>query len=123
MQIPLKHVTYPLYVRRQIDLVFVINVFLGCKSYSSFMDIFNLRIASRNFRDFSLFHFISSFKRRLSARGATAANLVFTNLYIFRRQMIILRLYSLFSICVLCLFCLSSSCMYLVNCSLLFVLL
>jgi hypothetical protein len=102
MLIPFKYVTYPLYMRRQIDPVFVINVFLGCKSWSSFMGIFNLRVFSRNLRDFPLFHVSPSFKRRLSARGATAANAVFTDLDIFRRQIIILRMYSLFSICVLC---------------------
>jgi hypothetical protein len=123
MQIPFNYLTYPLYMRRQIDPVFVINVFLGCKSCSSFMDIFNLRVPSPNLRGFPFFHVSTSFRRRLSARGATPTNSVFTDLDIFGRQISILRLYSLFSICVLCLFCLNSFCMCLVNCSLLFVLL
>jgi len=112
-------------MRRKIDPVFVIIVFLVFKSCLSFMGIFNLRIPSRNLRDFTLFHISPSFKRRLSARGATAANSVFTDLHIdiFRRQLSYCTLYSLFSICILYLFCLSSFCMYLVYCSLLFVLL
>jgi len=123
MLITFKYLTYALYMKRQIDPVFVSNCFFGCKSCSSFMCIFNLRVPSRNLLDFPLFHVSPSFKRRLSARVATAANSVFTDLDIFRRQIVMLRLYSLFSICVLCLFCLSSFCMYLVSCSLLFVLL
>ena len=123
MLITFKYLTYALYTKRQIDPIFVSNVFLGCKSCSSFIGIFILRVPSRNLRDFPLFHISPSLKRRLSAGGATAANSVFTDLDIFRKQIFILRLYSLFSICVLCLFCLSLFCMYLVYCSLLFVLL
>jgi hypothetical protein len=48
--------------RHQIDAIFVINVFLGSKSYPSTMDIIGLRVPFRNLLDFPLFHVSSFYK-------------------------------------------------------------
>jgi hypothetical protein len=55
------------------------------------MDVIGLRFPIRNFRDFSLFHIRSSSKNRPSARRATAANSVYDQLHVFRRQIVTLR--------------------------------
>jgi hypothetical protein len=81
-----------LHERRQIDAIFVINVFLSAKSSSSTMDIIGLRVPTRNPRDFPLFHVSSSYTNCPSARCVTAANSVYNQLDVFRRQIITLSL-------------------------------
>jgi hypothetical protein len=76
--------------RHQLDAIFVINVFLGFKSFPSAMDIIGLRVTTRNLRDFPLFHVSSFYKNCPSGRCATAANSVCNQLDVFRRQIVTL---------------------------------
>jgi hypothetical protein len=76
--------------RHQLDAIFVINVFVGSKSCPSTMDIIGLRVPTRNLRDFPLFHVSSSYKNCPSSRCATAANSVYNQLDVFRKQTVTL---------------------------------
>jgi hypothetical protein len=52
------------------------------------MNIVGLRVPTRNLRYSPLFHVNSHYKICLSARCATAANLFYSQLDVFRRQIV-----------------------------------
>jgi hypothetical protein len=72
--------------RRQLDALFLINVFSGAKCCSSDLETVGIRVPTRYIRNFTMFSFSSS--RCPSARCVSAANSVckrtdiFSNLYL-----------------------------------------
>jgi hypothetical protein len=76
--------------RYQLVAIFVINVLLGYKSCPSTLNIIGLRVPTRNFRDFSLFHVSSYYKNCPSGRCVMAANSICNYIDVFRREFVTL---------------------------------
>jgi hypothetical protein len=69
---------------------FLIQVYLGSKFYPSLLEISGLRVSARYIRDFALFNVCSSSKSCPSARCASAANIVCSDVDVFGAKNVLL---------------------------------
>jgi hypothetical protein len=77
--------------RHGLDAVFLAQVYSGSKFCPSVLETVGLRVPPRRIRDFALFRVCSSSKNCLSARCASAANVVCRDDHVFGSSNILLR--------------------------------
>jgi hypothetical protein len=76
--------------RYHLDVLFLIQVYLGSKFCPSVLETVGLRVPTLHLRDFPLFCVCPAIKNCPSARCASAANVVCRHFDIFRRQNVLL---------------------------------
>jgi hypothetical protein len=82
--------------RHRLDALFLTQVYFGFKFCPSVLEIVGLRVPARYIRDFALFNVCFSRKNCLSARCASAANVVCRDVDVFgARNVLINRFYNM----------------------------
>jgi hypothetical protein len=75
--------------RRHFDALVLINAFIGSKYYPSVLEIFGIRVPTRNIRNFTTFN--CSFSHCPSARCVSAANAICKSADIFSKSCLSLK--------------------------------
>jgi hypothetical protein len=74
--------------RYHLGALFLIQVYRGLKYCPSLLKAVGLRLLTRYLRDFSMFNFSPSIKNCLSARCASAANVVCRDFDVFKTKIV-----------------------------------